>query len=85
MDEVTWRRADLGDLPEVGDEIVAFIYRRDDHSVTVYPRMRVDIVLAPNVYGAALPALTAIEFEYSTRPEQDSFIGPKAMLWRPWE
>lgn len=86
MEQVTWKRADLGDLPDVGSEIQAVMYPADSAgSLIVYARMRADVVtenaMGVQVLGPSLPTTQAIG-DIPDRP--NNIVGRRGIFWRPY-
>jgi hypothetical protein len=81
-----WRRADLGDLPAVGQTITLVEYSAEDTSVKVWAKMVVEVVLDQGgrvrVYGPTMQAPERLDDALPGRPEE--FNGPKALLWREY-
>lgn len=80
---MTWRRSDLGDVPEPESVIsmIVFSDREGMAPVTQYARFRVATVLTrrgvPRIYGAGLQPQGDID--WPSRP--DNIVG-QAVLWR---
>mgnify|MGYP003418823648 FL=1 len=79
---MTWRRADEGDVPEIGQEITMCVYRLSDYDVQRWRRMRVDVILGdpPRIYGPGLPCDTLTEW-----PERPAIINGRAIFWKEYE
>jgi len=83
---MSWRRADEGDLPE-RDTIISMVkYSTDvkNPTMTVYERMRVEIVFAdptPRIFGPMLPTVGE-EPLGDIPPKPDNPSGKYVLLWR---
>lgn len=81
-----WRRADLGDVPEVGQAITLVEFTAGDSTVKVWAKMMVEVVLEKagrvGIYGATMQTPDRLGEELPGRPEK--FNGPKAMLWKEY-
>lgn len=80
---MTWRRADLGDIPAVGQEIVLCEHRLGDHAVRQWRRMRAEVIFENpvRVLGPGLPC-SELETDWPERP--DDIVG-RAVFWKPYE
>ncbi len=85
-DDLRWRRADLGDLPERGQivTLVRFPSDRRDTTMKVWERMRVEVILTKpsvRIMGPGLPFVDELPLELPARPE-DEPGGTEYILWR---
>lgn len=80
-----WRRADHGDLPERGSLIQAVVYRADDEaSVTLYPKMRADVVMNSGHGALVLGPILSTEPIPDLPGRPDDIIGRRGFFWRPY-
>ena len=82
-----WRRADEGDVPEVGQEITMVVFRSGEEGFQRWRRMRVDVLFnregaVPRIYGAGLPCDTMLTEPWPERPDD---INGRAIFWKEFE
>lgn len=79
---MTWRRADLGELPERG-QIISVVRYTEAGGVSVVERLHVASVIEGTdhvIFGPSLPFNSDERIELPGQP--DEFNGPVAILWK---